>query len=53
VLLGAPLFDLRVDFKVLVATIPVVMSRGFKEVVVLTLKKKNGVVVSTTFRFGG
>jgi hypothetical protein len=49
VLLGAPLFNLGVDFKVLVATVLVVKSGGFKEVVVLTLKIKNGVVVSTTF----
>jgi hypothetical protein len=48
VLLGAPLFNSGVDFKVLVATIPIVKSRGFKEVVVLTSKKKN-VVVSATF----
>jgi hypothetical protein len=40
VLLGASIFYSGVDFKVLVATVPIVKSEGFKEVVVLTTKIK-------------
>jgi hypothetical protein len=47
--LGALLFNSRVNFKVLVATIPVVKFEGFKEVVVLTLKIKNGAAVRALF----
>jgi hypothetical protein len=39
------------DFKVLVATISIAKFKGFKEVVVLTSKTKNGVVIRATFLF--
>ena len=40
VLLGASIFYSGVDFKVLVAIVPIVKSEGFKEVVVSTTKIK-------------
>jgi hypothetical protein len=53
VLLGAPLFNLGVDFNILVATVPVLKSEGFKQVIVLNSKIKDCVVVSVTFQFRG
>jgi hypothetical protein len=35
----SPLFDLRVDFKILVASVLVVKAMGFKEIAILTPKK--------------
>jgi len=52
-LFDAPFFDSRVNFKVLVAMVLIANFKCFKEVVVLTLKIKNGVIVRVTFHFGG
>jgi hypothetical protein len=50
---GSTTFWFENQFKILVAMVSVVKSRGFKEIVVLTSKLKNGATFNTNFQFRG